>query len=60
MKHICYNCGELACAENGDHHWYCFRCFMELFSDEIDECEIDNSLRVCSQELKLQASVYSV
>ena len=54
----CYHCLMPACAEDGEHHWYCLRCFGELFGDDIDEYEADDSLQVCEEQLELQAKAY--
>ena len=54
----CYHCMMPACAENGDHNWYCFRCFIQLFSDDIDEYDADESLKVCNYQLNLQSARY--
>lgn len=48
---------EPACAENGDGHWYCFRCFMNMDID-LDEIEFDESLQVCEQQLEIQSEAY--
>lgn len=54
----CYHCMRPACAEDGDHHWYCFRCLMELFGDDIDEYESDDTLQVCPRQLEIQSEAF--
>ncbi len=54
----CWNCSEPSCAENGDHHWYCYNCFMNMDID-LDDVEIDESLEYCPEQLKLQSEAIS-